>query len=164
MRHVDDQKTVDRTKVMKLLPLDSSDADLIAFADRWASLMESEDYTAAFALTEQFTLLNADMNWTPEKLGEVVKACGRADANQKVTLEGKPETVTLDGKPTVIPQRKEVHRFKPSKRGAIGEICYDLNIDGLFSDLTVRFWIMKRPDGLAIELNDIAVHDWFDPY
>jgi len=129
---------------MMLLPLDTSDTDLIAFADRWASLMEREDYVAAYAYTEH----NKDMGWTHELLGEVVKAYGDADPNQKVTV---------DGKPTDITQRKEVTRWEENAQGAIGEIWYDLNIDGLVSDLTATFTVIRRADGLAIELNDIHV-------
>ena len=129
---------------MELLPLDASDADLIAFADRWASLMETEDYAAAFALTEH----DPSMNWTPDLIGEVVKAYGDADPNQRVTLEGKSTDIT---------QRKNVDRWDANAHGAVGEIWYDLNIDGFASDLTATFTLIQRADGLAIELNDIHV-------
>ena len=86
---------------MELLPHNASDADLIAFADRWAELMESEDYAAVYALTEH----DPHMKWTPTLLGEVVKAYGDASPGQKVTLHGKPTDIT---------QRKEVHRWKRS--------------------------------------------------
>jgi hypothetical protein len=45
---------------MKPLPSNASDADLIAFADRWAQLMEAEDYEAAFLHTEHIP----KMGWT----------------------------------------------------------------------------------------------------
>jgi hypothetical protein len=129
---------------MDLLPLDASDDDLIAFADRWAALMESEDYGAAYVFTEH----DAHMKWTAELLGEVVKAYGDADPKQKVTV---------DGKPTDISQRKNVNRWERNAYNAIGEIWYDLNIDGFASDLTATFTIIQRADGLAIQLNDIHV-------
>lgn len=127
---------------MDSLSLDASGDDLIAFVDRWAALMESEDYAVAYAFTEH----DAHMKWTPELLGDVVKAYGDADPNQKVTV---------DGKPTDITQRKNVTRWERNAHNAVGEIWYDLNIDGFVSDLTATFTIIERADGLAIELNDI---------
>lgn len=40
---------------------------------------------------------------------------------------------------------------------SIGEIWYDLNLDGFASDLTATFSIVERSDRLEIELNDIHV-------
>ena len=37
---------------MTSLPATATDADLIAFVDQWAALLEREDYEAAFALTD----------------------------------------------------------------------------------------------------------------
>jgi hypothetical protein len=129
---------------MELLPHNASDADLIAFADRWAMLMESEDYATAFAFTEQ----DPHMKWTPVLLGEVVKAYGDASPSQKVTLHGKP---------TDIMQRKRVYRWQRNACDAVGQIWYDLNIDGFPSDLTATFTIIQRPNGLAVELDDIHI-------
>ena len=127
-----------------LLPFDASDDDLIAYVDRWASLLEAEDYAAAFDMTEQ----NPEMKWTPSLMRHVVKAYGAADPGQRITLQGKPTDIT---------QRKEVDRWPKNSRGEIGEIWYDLNIDGMVSDLTATFRILERDDGLVIELNDIHV-------
>ena len=129
---------------MELLPHNASDADLIAFADRWVMLLESEDYSTAYALTEH----DPHMKWTPALLGEVIKAYGDAIPGQKVTLQGKS---------TDIMQRKKVYRWQRNAYDAVGQIWYDLNIDGLASDLTATFTIIQRPDGLAIELDDIHV-------
>lgn len=129
---------------MELLPLDSSDADLIAFADRWAALMESEDYTAAFALTEH----DPAMQWTPELIRNAIKTYGDAAPSQRVTLHGKS---------TDISQRKNVDRWDVNAHGSVGEIWYDLCIDGIVSDLTVTLTLFQRSDGLVIQLNDIHV-------
>ena len=126
------------------LPHDATDDDLIAYIDRWASRMEAEEYTAALDMTEQ----NPGMEWTPSLMRHVVKTYGAADPRQKVTLQGKPTDIT---------QRKEVDRWPKNSRGEIGEIWYDLNIDGIVSDLTATFRILEHDDGLVIELNDIHV-------
>jgi hypothetical protein len=129
---------------MKHLPHDATDEELIAFADQWAALMESEDYAAAF----DFTAHIPEMKWTPDLIREVVKAYGDADPSQKVTLRGTP---------TDISQRKNVDRWPKNAHRAVGEIWYDLNIDGLASDLTATFVILNDPVGLTIALNDIHV-------
>ncbi len=129
---------------MAHLPASASDQDLIHFADAWARLMEAEDYVAAFA----FTAHEPSMQWTPALIEQVVKSYGECSATQKVTLSGKP---------TDVSQRKEVTRWQKDHQGGIGEIWYDLNIDGYVSDLTATFDVEEGPDGLTIRLNDIHV-------
>jgi hypothetical protein len=129
---------------MAHLPRTASDRDLIEFVDHWAELMEREDYVGAFALTDH----SPEMGWSPDLLREVVKAYGRAAPDQKVTLAGKPTDIT---------QRKEVSRWKTNRHGEIAEIWYDLNIDGLASDLTATFAVVEAKDRLIIRLNDIHV-------
>ena len=133
-----------RSKPMKPLSLNASDADLIAFADGWAELMEAEDYEAAFAYTEH----TPEMGWTPVLIREVVKGYGDAEPNQKVTLFGKP---------TDIVQRKNVRRHEPNRFNFIGEIWYDLNINGYASDLTATFDLKLTAEGILAYLNDIHV-------
>jgi hypothetical protein len=59
---------------MKPLPETTTDADLIALVDRWASLMEREDYATAHAFTEH----DAHQGWTPDLMRQVVKSYGGA--------------------------------------------------------------------------------------
>jgi hypothetical protein len=106
--------------------------------------MESEDYVAAFHYTEH----DPYMRWTPDLIREVIKGYDESDAAQKVTL---------DGMPTEVYQRKEVMRWPESRLGGIGEIWYDLNINGYVSDLTATFAIQESTDGLTIVLEEISV-------
>ena len=106
--------------------------------------MEVEDYGAAFAYTEHVL----EMRWTPELICKVIKSYGDASPSQKVTVLGKP---------TDIRQRKEVIRWEPNALGEIGEVWYDLNIDGLASDLTATFCLEATPEGVIVRLNDIHV-------
>jgi hypothetical protein len=129
---------------MKPLPANASDADLIAFADRWADHMEEEDYEAAFLHTEH----TPEMGWTPDLMRAVIKTYGDARPSQKVTLKGKP---------TDISQRKKVHRHPPNDFNSIGWIWYDLNIDGYASDLTATFHFKMVPAGILVFLDDIHV-------
>ena len=74
---------------MSHLPRNASDADLLAFIDDWAALMETENYTAAYEYTDHAP----EQGWTPELLRDVVKAYGDAEPNQRVTLLGVPSDV-----------------------------------------------------------------------
>lgn len=129
---------------MEALPETATDADLIAFADRWAALMEHEDYAAAHAFTEQ----DAYQGWTPDLMRQVVKSYGDAREDQRVTVAGVPSDIT---------QRKKVSRWPENQHGVVGEVWYDLNIDGVASDLTATFDIVRTASGLVVRLCDIHV-------
>jgi len=129
---------------MEPLPATAMDTALIAFADRWAALMEQEDYEAAYAYTDHVR----EMGWTPDLMRQVVKSYGDAREEQRVTVAGVPSD---------IKQCKKVDRWPANRYGEVGEIWYDLNIDGVASDLTATFRVVRVPQGLVIRLNDIHV-------
>ncbi len=129
---------------MTPLPSTATDHDLIAFVDQWATLLEREAYSEAYQLTDR----DPGTGWTPELIRKVIKSYGGASPTQRVTLAGKPTDIT---------QRKEVTRWPQNRPKGIGELWYDLNIDGYASDLTATFWIVSTPAGLILRLNDIHV-------
>jgi hypothetical protein len=129
---------------MEPLRATATDEDLIAFAERWAGLMEREDYEAAYAYTDHI----CEMGWTSDLMRQVIKSYGDAREDQRVTVAG----VASD-----ISQRKKVDRWEDNRYGEVGEIWYDLNIDGGVSDLTSTFRVVRVPKGLVIRLNDIHV-------
>ena len=129
---------------MERLPRSSPDEHFVHFLDGWARLMECEDYDGAFSYTEQAK----DRGWTPQLLREVIKAYGDGLSTQRVTVGGQP---------TDISQRKHVTRYPDTSSGYVGYIWYDLNIDGVVSDLTATFDIRNDAEGLAIVLDDIHV-------
>ena len=126
------------------LPRDASDAELIAFVDRWAAALEAEDYEAAFAMVDH----EPRMGWTPELIRSVIKGYGEASPTQRVTVAGVPSDVR---------QRKEITRWTPPRPGGSGELWYDLNIDGRASDLTATFAIIETKAGILLRLDDIHV-------
>lgn len=128
---------------MRPLPSNISDDELISFIDQWVSLLEREDYEAAYQHTDRVLATH----WTPDLIREVIKAYGDADPYQKVTLQGTPTDIT---------QHKEVDRWE-GEGGNVGEIWYDLNIDGKVSDLTATFELRRSDEGIAIHLKDIHV-------
>jgi hypothetical protein len=129
---------------MAPLPETTTDADFIAFVDQWVVLMERQDYAAAYALTGH----DSYQGWTPVLMRQVVKSCADAREDQRVTLAGVPTDIT---------QRKEVTRWPENKYGVVGEVWYDLNIDGVVSDLTATFDIVRTAGGLVVRLGEIHV-------
>lgn len=58
---------------------------------------------------------------------------------------------------TASSQKKDVNRYPSPRHGGIGYIWYDLNIDGVVSDLTATFDIQVDSGGLVVVLNEISV-------
>jgi hypothetical protein len=129
---------------MRPFPDTATDEEFIRFIDGWALLLEREDYEAAFAYTDH----SLAMGWTPELIRDVIKGYGEERPDQKVTVTGRPSDIS---------QRKEVSRWMENRLGEVGEIWYDLNIDGVASDLTATFRICRDSAGLTVRLNDIHV-------
>ena len=129
---------------MTPLPADITDAELIAFTDGWATLLEAEDYQAAYNYTDHIR----EMQWTPELIRDAIKGYGDADPDQRVTVAGASTDVT---------QRKDVDRWPANAYGSVGEVWYDLNINGEVSDLTATLVLHEAEEGLTVQLNDIHV-------
>ncbi len=129
---------------MKPLPRASSDEQLLEVVHHWVRLLESEKYDEAFAFTDHVE----NSGWTPDFIKQFIEGYGDAEPGQKVTF---------DGRPTDISQRIEVTRWNENAFGEIGEVWYDLNINGLASDITATFRICAVPGGLVLRLNDVHV-------
>lgn len=129
---------------VRSFPIDVADDELLLFVDGWAMLLEREDYEAAFAWTGHV----AQSTWTADFIRQVIKGYGDANPGQKVTLDGIPSDVS---------QRKIIDRWADTKRPTIGQIWYDLNIDGLASDLTATFDLYRTNDRISILLDDVHV-------
>ena len=126
---------------MTPLPATTTDPDLIAFVDRWAALLEREEYEAALALTDHAR----GTAWTPALVREAVRRHGG-----RVTLDGLPD----EGRG---PQVREVTRWPAKADGTCGEIWYDLYVDGRGSDLTALFYLHPADGGVTLHLVDISV-------
>ena len=129
---------------MQNLPSASSDSEILAFVDGWAALLEREDYQAAFEFTDHVP----GSSWTADLIRDVIKAYGEPGASNRVTVAGGP---------TDIAQRKEVVRRRNDERRYLGYVWYDLNLNGLASDLTASFDLIETTRGLSVQLNDIHV-------
>ncbi len=90
-----------------MLKVSATDEEIIEFIDQWASLLEKEDYDAAFKLTSH----NSTMGWTSETVKEVIKAYGDCEITQKVTLSNNGLAIDGRGEIEKATQRKEVEWF-----------------------------------------------------
>jgi hypothetical protein len=127
---------------MIILPATSTDSEILKAIDAWVERLEAEDYAAALAMIDHIP------EWTPDLLRRVIKSYGDEREEQRVTLEAKR---------TDVSQQKEIDRWDDAPDGALGEVWYDLGIDGFTSDLTATFTIMPRDGGIVFLLNDIHV-------
>ena len=127
---------------MEPLSQSATDDQLVEIVHRWVRLLEAQEYDQALALVE-----NEDTGWSPNLLRQFIEGYGDAEPNQRVTFAGRPTDIT---------QRIEVSRW-PERHGCIGEVWYDLNINGLVSDVTATFNICVVPGGIVLSLNDVHV-------
>jgi hypothetical protein len=135
----------------------ASNEEIIGLIDQWASLLEQEKYEDAYSFFE------AEPFWSAALIKEIVQAYGD-EPNSKVTLLNNGTSV--DGAGNIGPgkQRKEVEWYseKRSLEEGIGwfdenrgDVWYDLNINGLVSDLTATFNLEKRDGRVHVILQDI---------
>ena len=124
---------------MTPLPADVTDADLVAFVDRWVALLEQGDYDAAFAWTDHLP----QFGWTPAKLHEIISWCGPLDPNRRVTLAGDAPAPLVSRWP------------KTRADGFFGDVCYYLNIEGRSSDRVATFLLRASPGGVTVHFEGI---------
>jgi len=127
---------------MQSLPQTATDDQIVGVVDRWVQLLEAQEYEQALSL-----IGNGPSGWTSDLLRQFIEGYGDAEPNQRVTLQGKPTDIT---------QRIEVSRW-PEQQGCVGEVWYDLNINGFASDITATFDIRTTSGGLVLYLNDVHV-------
>ncbi|MBF9220666.1 hypothetical protein [Hymenobacter ruricola] len=124
----------------------ASDDEIIGLIDQWVSLLEQERYEDAHAFLE------TDPSWSAEVLKEIIEAYGD-EANNRVTLRNNGTALDGAGKVEAARQRKEVSWADADR----GDVWYDLNINGLGSDLTATFNLEKRGERIHLILQDIHV-------
>lgn len=128
---------------MKKIPSTRDKAKIVGLGHEWVALMASERYVDAYQFTSH------DQNgWTAETMGEVVKAYGEQDPDQKITVEAAS---------TDVRQRIEVDFYDEANGNRVGSLWYDLGINGFTSDLTATFTILDDGLSLWLQLDDIHV-------
>ena len=139
---------------MVVVPAAATDADIIVAVDGWVSLLEAGNYVAACEGVDS----PPGGVWTPELIQGCINGewCD-APKDRQVTLAGLSRQFTINGRSFIQTQRREVDRSEPNDGGELHEIWYDLNVDGVVSDLTVTFRLVRVSQGLLLRLYDICV-------
>jgi len=122
----------------------ATNKELLDVVHQWVRLLELEEYEKAYSFIDPVK----DSGWTPDLIKQFIEGYGDAEIGQRVTFEGKQ---------TDISQRVEVTRWEENQRSEVGEICYDLNINGFVSDITATFSICTSSEGFILKLSDIHV-------
>lgn len=138
---------------MVTLPLDASDAEVLAVVRRWVDLLAAGQYAQAQALLLRD---GAERDWPPELVAEVIAAYEPPSG----ASSGAVSHVTPVGQAQVLDLRPhhEVARWEAGGRpGVVGDVHFDLPMNGAWSDLTAIFWLRRVAEGMALELFDIHV-------
>ena len=124
----------------------ASDEDIIRFIDQWVSLLAAEKYAEAglYLDTEPFGSV--------ELIREIIKSYGDVTDN-RVTLLNNGTALDGAGNIGAARQRKEVSWVDETS----GDVWYDLNINGLVSDLTATFELKRQSGQIHVTLQDIHV-------
>ncbi len=141
---------------MSHLPYDATDEAIIGFIDDWVTLLEAEDYEAAFA----FTAHSVGNKLTATTFRDHIKQQAFFHSQSFDPAYGELNAqcrVTLHGVPTHMSQIKDLERWPKNVRGQVGEIWYNLNFDGFVTEYTALFEILDDGNGLTIALTDMGV-------
>lgn len=126
------------------------------FVTEWVKLLAEKDYAKAYDLV----LLSDYFGWTPLLMESVVNGYG-------LPYEGNGTKYEVTDPATAIGQSYDfdilfydpngvVHSIEGRER--VGEVWYNLPLNGEWSDLTVTFDLVRTQDGTYLELNDIHIH------
>ena len=140
---------------MILLPTDASNDEVLNIIRDWVERLVADDMEAAYAMLHHYT----DEPWTSDFLRIWVSNYGSktpfADGRTYHITSWKNATVSADGPND---HYQDVERWKQSTiNGSVGEVHYDLPLNGEWSDLTAIFPLVIRDGYLALQLDDIHV-------
>jgi hypothetical protein len=138
---------------MVILPPDATDANLLAVVRRWVDLLAAGEYPQAQSLLVRD---GAERDWPPALVAELIASYELPPG----ASSGEASRVTTVNTARVfdVQPRHAVSRWQASGRpGVVGDIHFDLPINGVWSDLTAIFWLRQVPGGLVLELFDIHV-------
>lgn len=100
------------------------------------------------------TAHEAYYEWTPKLVREVIEGYGLPDPRP----EGPYKITPLKSAGGELSPRHEVERFdSPTPAGDIGEVWFDLPLNGEWSDLTATFAVYPLEDKIVLALNEIHV-------
>jgi hypothetical protein len=140
---------------MVILRADASDEELLAVACRWVDLLAEQDYAAAMELTAH----DDYYGWTPDLIRSVIEGYGFPEPHPRGPFRVTP---LAEARGRREPARRVKRWARPLLRPdrsavALGDVLFDLPLNGEWSDLTATFQIQLRPEGTVLVLNEIHV-------
>lgn len=157
---------------MNLLPLDAPREHILNLLVTWTELLAQEKYIEAF---EMFPCDCSDLVWTPELLESAIytygcpgytreeaeKEFGSADYKATSLLESAYRDEVLEAIQIdyfTLTQEQGRAMMIDDYETVIGDIHYNkFLLNGKMSDLTARFWLKKREDGMILVFQDLHV-------
>lgn len=135
---------------MKMLPLDASDAHVLAAVREWVDLLVEERYEDA--CTFLFQEGDDPYAWTPELLKTLITNYG------SLYLDDNEETFKVTSLEQARGNRTPRHDVNRIESGEPeGFVWFDLPINGEWSDLTAVLDLTIVDDMLVLELDSIEV-------
>jgi hypothetical protein len=126
---------------------------MLSVVREWVDLLAVGDYAQAQALLVRD---GAERDWSPELVAKLIASYELPPGAS--SAEESRVTPVSDARVFDVRPCHSVSRWDAGGRpGVIGDVHFDLPINGVWSDLTAIFWLRQVADGLALELFDIHV-------
>ncbi len=141
---------------MITLSANATDEEILDVARKWTAALARQDYDEAFAMTAH----DPYYQWAPDLIKAVIQGYGLPEPRS----DGKIFRVTpIESAAGGPPPCHEVEYFEQPRPIsdtdllAVGEVWFDLPLNGEWSDLTATFKICRSDDCTVLVLNDIHV-------
>ncbi len=132
-------------------------SDIEAVIHQWVQFLVEENYVAAF----QYTVHDPYYKWTPELIASVIKGYGLPYEEPWLKFRVTAPHLAIGNCSNPNPEINgfsDPYLHRNNEGGfVIGEVRYELPLNGAWSDLTVTFAIIAMDDYSTLELNEIHV-------
>ena len=129
--------------------LDADDESILGYIDHWCDLLAKQRYAAALAAVHGGAEPN---HWNPELLEKVINGYGLPEPHPCGEVFVVTERTTAKGKQ----HHREIQR-EDFGDPHIGDLWYDLPLNGEWSDLTAAFDLKRDGSQLGIVLDQVHV-------
>jgi hypothetical protein len=131
------------------LPASASVSDLIAVVMRWVEVLAAEQYEQAYGMTAH----DSYHKWTPDLIRLVIEGYGLPEPHPRGPFRVTPRGQAMGDCYELVAERYQ----EPFPSGAIGEVRFNLPLNGEWSDLTAVLAIYPVERQLVLCLNEIHV-------
>jgi len=129
------------------LPCFPSEREVFEVVERWVDALSDGQFHKAYDLTVH----DAYYNWSPALMQLVIEGYGHPEPHPK-----GPFVVTSRKSALGVP-RHEIDWWDEEQRSAIGEVWYDMPLNGRWSDVTTTFLLVQRDGACFLVLEQIHV-------